>query len=481
MLHDVSSYGFSVALLEGGGAGVITLQISETASLLGGELIGPDVRFTGVSTDSRAVPSGALFIALQGPRFDGHDFVASARKQGAVAALVQRRVESLLPQIRVADTRLALGHLGAAWRDRFPGTVVALTGSNGKTTVKEMITAILRVDHPVMATQGNFNNDIGVPLTLLRLAQEPYAVVEMGANHEGDIRYLCQLARPDVALVTNAGPAHLEGFGDLDGVARGKGEIFQGLGPRGIGVVNRDDVYAEYWSGLLSQRRLIDFGLERPAQVQGRVVDVAPTRQLIELSIAGHTVPVELPLAGYHNARNALAAAAVSYAAGASITAIQQGLKRIKPVAGRLQPLVGLHGCVLIHDAYNANPSSLAAALTTVGGAAQVKWLVLGDMAELGPSAEACHRQAGVEAREAGFQRCYGLGDLTRHMVTSFGAGAAHFASADALIDTLVGDLGAASSKPTLLIKGSRSMRMERVVNALTAVAPAPVSEKEKR
>lgn len=460
---------------------MITLRMSEAANLLGADLVGPDAHFTGVTTDSRRLRPEELFIALQGPRFDGHEFVASAEAQGAAGVLVNRPVATGLAQICVADTRLALGQLGAAWRDRFAGTVVALTGSNGKTTVKEMIAAILRVEHTALATEGNLNNDIGVPLTLLRLAQESYAVIEMGANHEGEIAYLCRLARPDVALVTNAGPAHLEGFGDLDGVSRGKGEIFQGLSSQGIGVVNRDDVYADYWAGLLNQRPMIDFGLERPAQVQGRIVNVTPAQQLIELRVADQTVDLELPLAGYHNARNALAAAAVCYGAGASLNAIQQGLKQVKPVVGRLQPLKGLQGCELIHDAYNANPSSLAAAIATVGSQAQVKWLVLGDMAELGASAEESHRQAGVEARQAGFQRCYGFGELTRHTVSSFGTDASHFVTMDALIEVLTNDLRNASTKPTLLIKGSRSMRMERVVQTLALTESAPSSALEEK
>jgi UDP-N-acetylmuramoyl-tripeptide--D-alanyl-D-alanine ligase len=447
--------------------------LSEATLLLNGELTIQDVAFAGISTDTRTITAGELFIALQGPHFDGHHFVTKARERGAAAALVSRFVPDTLPQIRVSDTRIALGRLSAAWRERFPGTVIALTGSNGKTTVKEMIVSILRVKHSVVATKGNLNNDIGVPLTLSRLTDESYAVIEMGANHQREIAYLCKLAQPDMALVTNAGSAHLEGFGGLDGVAKGKGEIFQGLGLQGTAIVNRDDHYAAYWTSIVGQRRLIDFGLSQSAQVRGHIIDAACN--LLNIEFENQSVTFELPLPGEHNVRNALAAAAVAVAVGVALSDIKQGLLQVKPVGGRLQRFLGPNNCTVIHDAYNANPSSLAAALVTVSAAHDVKWLVLGDMAELGSQAEACHKEAGVQARKAGFQRCYGFGPLTRHTVAGFGQGGVHCETTETLIETLREALASVVNKPTLLIKGSRSMRMEQVVEALTN-SPSPLA-----
>lgn len=450
------------------------MSLAEAARLLGGELYGADAPLAAVSTDSRQLRPGDLFVALVGPRFDGHDFVAAAGRQGAGAALVSRPVAVALPQIRVADTRLALGRLGAAWRARFGGRVIALTGSNGKTTVKEMLAAILICRGRVLATQGNLNNDIGVPLTLLRLtADYACAVIEMGANHAGEIAYLTSLARPDVALVNNAGPAHLEGFGDLDGVARAKGEIYQGLGPQGIAVINRDDPYAGYWTGLVSGREIYDFGLDLPARVTGRVLDAASNR--FRLHLGEQQVDIQLPLPGRHNLRNALAAAAAALAAGVDLAAVRQGLEAMTSVAGRLQRLRGIHGCQLINDTYNANPASLAAALAALADTAGPKWLVLGDMAELGPETAALHEQAGRQARAAGFQHLYGLGGFSRYAVEAFGCGGWNFETVEALIAAL--QEAVVQEQPTVLVKGSRSMRMERVIQALLPETPAVVAK----
>ncbi len=448
------------------------LRLREAACLLNGEASGADVVFTTVSTDSRQLSVGALFVALTGPNFDGHDFIAAARERGAVAALVSRPVADPLPQLRVADTRLALGQLAAAWRSRFTGMLVALTGSNGKTTLKEMIAAILRVRGPTLATEGNLNNDIGVPLTLLRLnGEHAHAVIEMGANHPGEIAYLTGLAQPDVAIINNAGPCHLEGFGDVAGVARAKGEIFQGLGPKGVAVINRDDEYADYWVGLNPGRRIMDFGLDRPAMVRGEILDAASNR--FRLSTTMEEITVRLPLTGRHNVRNALAAAAAALAVGATLEDIRRGLESLREVGGRLQHLLGRHGGAVIHDAYNANPASLAAALAAVGAGPGRKWLVLGDMRELGPAADAWHARSGSEARVAGFERLYALGEHSRAAVAAFGTGAAHFEDVDALVADLNRDLHQDGEPAVVLVKGSRGMRMERVVTALMAGEPS--------
>ena len=448
------------------------LRLREAACLLNGEASGADVVFTTVSTDSRQLSVGALFVALTGPNFDGHDFIAAARERGAVAALVSRPVADPLPQLRVADTRLALGQLAAAWRSRFTGMLVALTGSNGKTTLKEMIAAILRVRGPTLATEGNLNNDIGVPLTLLRLnGEHAHAVIEMGANHPSEIAYLTGLAQPDVAIINNAGPCHLEGFGDVAGVARAKGEIFQGLGPKGVAVINRDDEYADYWVGLNPGRRIMDFGLDRPAMVRGEILDAASNR--FRLSTTMEEITVRLPLTGRHNVRNALAAAAAALAVGATLEDIRRGLESLREVGGRLQHLPGRHGGAVIHDAYNANPASLAAALAAVGARPGRKWLVLGDMRELGSAADAWHARSGSEARVAGFERLYALGEHSRAAVAAFGTGAAHFEDVDALVADLNRDLHQDGEPAVVLVKGSRGMRMERVVTALMAGEPS--------
>lgn len=448
------------------------MSLTETATLLRGELSGTDASFAAVSTDTRRLQPGDLFIALRGANHDGHDFVRVARDRGACAALVSRLLDTDLAQIRVDDTRLALGRLAAVWRSRFHNPLLALTGSNGKTTVKEMIAAILRSRGPVLATQGNLNNDIGVPLTLLRLNEEfEYAVVEMGASHLGEIAYLTRLARPDVALVNNAGPAHLEGFGSIDGVARGKGEIFQGLAPNGIAIINRDDRYADYWAEKADGNRVIDFGLDRPARVSGRLLD--GQHNCLRLRAFDQTVDIQLPLPGRHNARNALAAAAAGLAIGASLADVRAGLEGMQGVSGRLQHLKGPRGSVLINDAYNANPASLAAALNVVAAYQGDKWLVLGDMGELGPQTEALHTQAGEQARQSGFQRLYSLGEYSRRAAAAFGAGAVHCETVEALVQELGSALREAGGEATLLIKGSRSMRMERVIQGLMAVPEA--------
>ncbi len=436
---------------------------------------GDDAIFAAVGADSRHLPAEALFVALSGPNFDGHDFVAAAHQRGARAALVSRWVTDPLPQLRVSDTRLALGRLAAAGRARFTGPLIALTGSNGKTTLKEMLAAILRQRGPTLATEGNLNNDIGVPLTLLRLnADHAHAVIEMGANHHGEIAYLTGLARPDVAIVNNAGPCHLEGFGDVAGVARAKGEIFQGLGSAGVAIVNRDDPYADYWARLNPGRRIVDFGLDRPAAVSARILD-APINHFRLTAPAGET-EVRLPLPGRHNIRNALAAAAGALAAGATLDDIRRGLESLRDVGGRLQRLRGRHGGTVIHDAYNANPASLAAALHTVGAGPDPKWLVLGDMRELGPAADELHARSGQEARSAGFERLYALGEHSRAAAAAFGKGSQHFADVESLLAELHRGFESGAEPPVVLVKGSRGMRMERVVAALVDLGEASVN-----
>jgi len=446
---------------------MMAMQLSEAARLLSARRSGSDVAFRGVSTDSRQPMPGALFFALQGPNFDGHAYVEAAREQGAAAAAVSRSCASPLPQIRVGDTRLALGELSAHWRNRFDIPVIAITGSNGKTTVRSMTAAILARCGRALSTQGNLNNDIGLPLTLARLdPADRFAVIEMGASHAREIDYLTAIARPTIGVVTNAGPAHLEGFGDLQGVARAKGELFAGLAAEGVAVINADDAFAPLWRELAAHCRVVEFGLGGGADVTaqwrgdtaGCAVDVATPQGGIAL---------HLPLPGRHNVMNALAATAVAQAAGAGLDDIRQGLESLAPVTGRFNIHRLPDEITLIDDTYNANPGSLAAALEVLAQARGDTWLVLGDMGELGAGAAELHRRAGELARRAGITRVYGLGELARAAVDGFDGPGAAFDSLEQLLDGLRCDL---HGPLHILVKGSRRMRMEQLVDALLAM-----------
>ncbi len=442
------------------------MQLSEAAAHMPAEHIGKDIAFTQVSTDTRSLAQGDLFVALEGEHFDGHEYLQQAREAGAVAAMVSRSADGDLPLLKVDDTRQGLGRLAAVWRQHFTLPVAAVTGSNGKTTVKEMLAAILRQRGEVLATRGNLNNDIGVPLTLLRLQERHrYAVIEMGANHAGEIRYLCTLARPDVAVVTNAAAAHLEGFGSIDGVAKAKGEIFSGLQSDGVAVINADDVYAPLWMRLAGDRKVIRFGLNKDADVSANWQQQDDGVRL-DLYTPKGSIVLQLHLHGRHNVMNALAAAAAALALGADLDMIQAGLADIKAVAGRLQTLPGLAGMQILNDTYNANPASFKAALDVLAGMQGQKWLVLGDMGELGGDAEQLHASCGLQAHASGVTRLYALGELSRNAVDSFGQGAYWFADHDELIRQLKQDW---QGQGAVLIKGSRLMRMEEVVNALHA------------
>jgi UDP-N-acetylmuramoyl-tripeptide--D-alanyl-D-alanine ligase len=450
------------------------MRLSQAASMAGGRIEGTDVECTSVSIDTRTLQPGALFVALQGQNFDGHDFVDAARRQGAAAAMVHRPVTHSLPVVHVDDTRLALGRLAAAWRARHDIPVVAVTGSNGKTTVKEMIAAILAQRGEVLATQGNLNNDIGVPLTLLRLRDaHNCAVIEMGANHPGEIAYVAQLTRPGVGVVTNAGVAHLEGFGSLEGVARAKGELFQALAADGVAVLNADDRFAPLWVQLIGARPTLRFGLEQAADVSVvpgtehmEVDDVLALR--CTLRTPAGDVPIRMQLCGRHNLVNACAAAAAAVAAGAGAADIQRGLASLQAVKGRLQLILAAPDVRVLDDTYNANPTSLLAALRVLALAPGKKILVLGDMGELGAGAEGLHGELGEEARAAGVEQLFTVGLLSRFTAQRFGAGARHFAAQGELIAALRATLSAASRQAvTVLVKGSRRMQMERVVAAL--------------
>ncbi|CAD5375671.1 UDP-N-acetylmuramoyl-tripeptide:D-alanyl-D-alanine ligase [Pseudomonas sp. OF001] len=450
-------------------------MLSTVLGALRGRLAGPDAFFNGVSIDSRRIEPGQLFVALSGARFDGHDYLEQVAAKSAAAALVEREQEEVeLPQLVVADTRLALGQLGALNRAAFRGRVAAVTGSSGKTTVKEMLASILRADHggdaaAVLATRGNLNNDLGVPLTLLELApQHRSAVIELGANHVGEIAYTVGLSRPQVAIITNAGSAHVGEFGGPEKIVEAKGEILEGLDADGVAVLNRDDPAFEVWSRRAAGRQVLSFAMHAAADFSARELarDARGCPAFTLVGPAGE-VRIQLNLLGEHNVANALAAAAAAHALGVGGAAIRAGLEALQPVKGRACAQLAPSGMRVIDDSYNANPAAIKAAIDILAGFSGRTVLVLGDMGELGAWAEAGHREVGAYARGK-VDALYAVGPLMSHAVAAFGEGARHFASQAELIAVLAAEQ---SPETTLLIKGSRSAAMENVVAAFCACA----------
>jgi UDP-N-acetylmuramoyl-tripeptide--D-alanyl-D-alanine ligase len=454
------------------------MDLYEAAQATGGTANAEGHVFAGVSTDSRSIAAGELFIALKGDRFDGHDYVRDVLARGAAAAVVEHAWADQhgegLPLVHVDDTRLALGSLGGHWRRQFTLPLIGITGSNGKTTVKEMCAAIMR-EHErrdeldpaevVLATVGNLNNDIGLPLMLLRLhAGHRAAVIEMGMNHPGEIAYLTRLARPTVALVTNAQRAHLAGLGSLTEVGRAKGEIFEGLSDDGIVVFNADDPQGGLWRQMTPGKTISTFGMEAAADVSAKA-KMRGFASEITLTAPQGTVEFELPAPGRHNVMNALAAAAACLAAGASLGTVAEALSRYAGIKGRLQRRVGLRQCVVIDDTYNANPDSMRAAIDVLAALPGRHIFVMGDMGEAGEAAGQFHDEIGGYAKSRGVDLLFALGELSAAAAHNFGGGAAHFRKPEELVAALKAELG---PDVTVLIKGSRFMRMERVVEAIT-------------
>jgi UDP-N-acetylmuramoyl-tripeptide--D-alanyl-D-alanine ligase len=444
-------------------------SLSHVTTVVGGKLIGADRTFMRVNTDTRKLAAGDLFVAIVGTNHDAHDFLSAAQQLGAAGALVQRHVqECALPQIVVGDTRRALGQYAKYWRAQFDIPVIGITGSSGKTTLKEMLAQIFRSQGATLATRGNMNNDIGLPLTLLELgANHRAAVIEMGTNHPGEIAWLADIAAPTIGVITNAGPAHLEFLGSIEGVAKEKGALFAALGPQGVAVINADDAHAATWQRMSTAGIRHTFGFDEHAEfhpLPGSLQADANGAWRFRVSSPPGEADVQLSLPGKHNIANALAALAVATAAGIGLEAAAQALAEVPNTAGRLVVTPGLHGCRIIDDTYNANPLSLAAAVEFAVSLGAPVWMVLGDMGELGSSAGVLHAEAGAHARRAGVTRLFTLGDLSRAASDSFGVSAQHFTELDALLDMLRHDTPAGA---TLLVKGSRSMRMERVVEAL--------------
>ncbi|WP_375139554.1 UDP-N-acetylmuramoyl-tripeptide--D-alanyl-D-alanine ligase [Pseudomonas capeferrum] len=443
------------------------MTLGQIAAPLDGRLATIDARFDGVSIDSRSVGAGQLFVALTGPRFDGHDYLAEVKAKGAVAALVEREVEGVeLPQLVVADCRLALGQLGALNRAAFEGPVVAITGSSGKTTVKEMLASILLTRGPVLATRGNLNNDLGAPLTLLEItAEHSAAVIELGASRVGEIAYTVGLTRPQVALINNAGTAHVGEFGGPEKIVEAKGEILEGLDEEGVAVLNLADKAFATWQQRAGTHRVVTFALD-DARADFHATDIAHDDRgcpSFILNGAGARVAVQLNLLGIHNVSNALAAAAAAHALGLEPSGIAAGLAAMKPVKGRAVAQIAPHGVRVIDDTYNANPTSMCAAIDILAGFSGRTVLVLGDIGELGQWAEEGHRQVGDYARGK-VDALYAVGPHMAHAVDAFGTYGRHFATQADLIDAIRDEQ---VSDTTILIKGSRSAAMENVVAAL--------------
>ncbi|ACO77547.1 UDP-N-acetylmuramoylalanyl-D-glutamyl-2, 6-diaminopimelate-D-alanyl-D-alanyl ligase [Azotobacter vinelandii CA] len=443
------------------------LYLNEIAGPLQGALAGDDVTFDSVGTDSRAIRSGQLFVALVGPRFDGHAFLAEVAAKGAVAALVQRTMPELgLPQLQVADTRLALGRLGSLNRQAYSGPLAAVTGSSGKTTVKEMLASILRTRGPVLATRGNLNNDLGVPLTLLELAPEHVgAVIELGASRIGEIAYTVALTRPQVAIITNAGTAHVGEFGGPEKIVEAKGEILEGLPADGIAVLNRDDPAFDIWQRRAAGRRVLSFALDA-SDADFLARDIQPdARGCPAFTLRGPAgeARIQLNLLGRHNVANALAAASAAHALGMPLVGIRAGLESLQPVKGRAVAQFAPSGVRVIDDSYNANPASMRAAIDILAGFSGRTLLALGDMGELGAWAEEGHRQVGAYAAGK-VDALYAVGPLMTHAVAAFGKGGRHFADQAGLLEALCSEQ---HPDTTILIKGSRSAAMDKIVSAL--------------
>ncbi|HSH97803.1 MAG: UDP-N-acetylmuramoyl-tripeptide--D-alanyl-D-alanine ligase [Methylophilaceae bacterium] len=443
------------------------MTLSEVVTATRGKLLGHDAVFDSIGTDSRALVKDQLFVALRGENFDGHDYAEKALQQGAAGVMVSDANLKLDAGVLVKDTRLGLGELAAHWRNKFDIPVAAITGSSGKTTVKEMLATILVAASSadeVLATKGNFNNDIGLPLTLFQLKPtHRYAVIEMGMNHIGEISYLTKIGRPTVALVNNAGTAHIANLGSVEAIALAKGEIFEGLAEGGVAVINADDTFASLWKKLASKYAVTTFGLTQSADVSASF-SLNNDYSDIQLKTPKGDISLQLPAAGEHNVRNALAATAAALAMGVSLEKVAAGLAQFKGAKGRLQQKRGINGALVIDDTYNANPASIKAAIDVLAARSENQILVLGDMGELGDEAASLHAEIGRYAKASKIPALYLLGDLSRETAKAFGAGAHHFDSVESLSASVKSLL---NPQTAVLVKGSRFMQMERVVEQL--------------
>lgn len=447
----------------------LQLPLKQIAEIVSADMPIVDVTVTGAVIDSREVTPGDLFIAFKGEHVDGHEYIAKARESGAVAALVSEYQDDELPQIKVDDVRVAFGQIARAWLAECKAKVVAITGSNGKTSLKEMVKAILAEVGTVSATQGNLNNDLGVPLTVCRIDKnDDYAVIEMGTNHPGEIAYLMSIVSPDVSVINNIAAAHLEGLGSEEGIAREKGSIYEGLKQNGVAVVNADMPYDSIWQPLIADRKTIRFALQNNADIYAEYIQPEPASSHFLVHIDGVNHHMTLPLPGLHNVSNALAAIAVSVALDIPVDAMVRGLNKIQAVPHRLQMRKGLSDSRLIDDTYNANPGSYLRALETLAGFQEPRWLVLGDFGELGDEADAIHQTMGLQAKSAGVTTLFTVGEKSQLAAAAFGDNAIHFEDVQTLQQLLQNTL---TADVTCLIKGSRFMQLDKLADALVAEA----------
>lgn len=446
---------------------VMKRTLASVAEAVRGRLIGTDAHFGLVTSDSRRMEADALFVCLEGVHFDGHDFARMAEETGAAGLLTQHDVDSRLPQVRVADTLVGLAEFARAWRSAHTVRTIGVTGSNGKTTVKNLLAGVLAQVAPTLATSGNYNNLIGVPLTLARLNSEHrFAVIEMGTNTPGEIARLAEITSPDAGVVVSIAPAHLEGFGDVAGVAREKGALFSSLPEEGLAVAPFESPWLEQWRKSSLVRRWISFGLDERADVHAHSIETTAMGTRFTLVTPDGEARADLQLLGAHNVVNALAAAAAAWGLDVPADTIARGLALVRPAPGRLVPRQLPSGALLIDDTYNANPASVAAAIEAAASSGRPVWLALGDLGELGSGAREWHARLGHDAREAGVKVLYTVGPLAAEAAKAYGAGARSFESAEALQTALADELPGES---VLVVKGSRAARMERVVEALTA------------
>jgi len=466
---------------------MITTTLSWIAEKVNGkvEQTHADITVSAVSTDTRTIEDGAVYLALKGPNFNGHDFVAQAQQAGASAVIASESVETSLPVIMVDDTKEALGLLGAAVKAHVAPKTIAITGSSGKTTVKEMCASILERRGNVLATKGNFNNDIGVPLTLLRLEPEhEYAVMELGANHLGEIAYTTNLVKPDVATIVNAAASHLEGFGSLLGVARAKSEIFKGLGDDGVAIVNVDSQFAEFWKGKLRHTKTLTFAPDQKNDADFRAEDITIGLDgcaAFHLVCPQGDIAIQLTIPGVHNVGNALVAAALTLQVGATLENVRDGLLAMKQVSGRLNVKQLTQQVRLLDDTYNANVASVNAAIDTLSSFSGITVLVLGDMKELGEKSRFYHEQVGEYAKNKGIHYLYTMGVLSQSASAVFNENGGHFSDVQTLLAAMEQDLLSQQRDISILVKGSRSSKMERVVEAIEASALGKLDSRRER
>ena len=454
------------------------LTLSQIAASLGIELSGEDCSFSQVSINTRTVAKGDLFVAIKGENFDAHDYLEQAEEKGACALVSEKPVKLALPHLQVKDTRIALGHIASLWRDAFSLPVVAITGSCGKTTVKEMTTAIFKfAQQQVLATKGNLNNDIGVPLTLLRLNKKhKMAVIEIGANHIGEIEQLVNYVKPDVAVITNVEHAHIEGFGSIEGVAEAKAEIYKGLRKNGTAVINADDAFSDYWKNHCQSKQLT-FALDKSADISADYTALGNGFDLTIKTPAGEK-NITLKQYGKHNIYNALAATAVALSSGCTLDQIKSGLESFTNISGRLEQKQGIAGAIIFDDSYNANPGSVKAGIDAIQQLDGDAVLILGDMGELGETSAKLHYKLGIDAVNMGIKKLFTVGINSRETCNGFNSviqkhtnnhfNALHFSHKDELIHKVKDYLlHSSNSRQIVLVKGSRSMAMESVVDAL--------------